>query len=105
MAELILTDKEKETKSWLDLDDESLGKFVKANIFQVLTHAKGELAIFTLSCATALCAIAVEANADKLELTVDNLKNKTNDFGNWKVSIKRITTNSKEHKESCKRVK
>ena len=91
MAELILTEAEKKTKSWLDLDDESLGKFVKANIYTVFKHSKEELAIFPLACATALCSIAVEANADKLELTIDNLKNKTNDFGNWKVTIKRLT--------------
>lgn len=90
MAELILTEAEKKTKSWLDLDDESLGKFVKYNIFKVFKHSKEELTIFPLACATALCAIAVESNADKLELTIDNLKNKTNNFGNWKVTIKKL---------------
>jgi transcription elongation factor Elf1 len=90
MAQLILTEKEKKLATWLELDDESLGKFVKANILQVLTRSKEDLAVFTLSCATALCAIANEANAGKLELTLDNLKNKTNTFGNWKVTVKKM---------------
>jgi hypothetical protein len=88
--ELILTEQEKKTASWLDLDDESLGKFVKANICKV-KELKSDIGIFLMSLATAFCAIAHETNADTFSIEVNGLKNKTNDLGNWKVTAKRLS--------------
>ena len=90
MAQLILTEKEKKLASWLDLDDESLGKFVKANICKV-KELKPDIGIFLMSLVTAFCSIAHETNADTFSIEVKGLKNKTNDLGNWKVTAKRIT--------------
>ena len=91
MVKLILTEKEKRLATWLELDDASLGKFVKANISKV-KELREDVGIFVMSLATAFCSIAAEANADKFSITVEGLKNKNNDFGNWKVTAKRITT-------------
>jgi hypothetical protein len=86
---LILTEAEKKAATWLELDNDSLGKFVKANISH-LKEKSENIAIFTLACATALCSMAAEANAGTFILTFDGLKNKSNDFGNWKVTIRRM---------------
>lgn len=91
MAELILTETEKKTKSWLDLDDESLGKLVKAMLFKIKDTCEQEKKIFTLSAAIALCVIAHETNADNMKLTIENITSKGKGIGDWKVTIKRIT--------------
>jgi len=89
MAQLILTKEEKETAHWVDLEDESLGKVVKA-MMATIKHASDEQGkLYLLAAAILLCSVTAEVNADTATYSVDGLKNKTNDFGNWKVTVKR----------------
>ena len=87
--ELKMTDAEKKAATWLELDDESLGKVVKAMMFKLKTISEEQDKLFHLSAAIILCSSAVETNADKMNITVEGLTIKGESFGNWKVTIKR----------------
>jgi len=86
--ELILTDAEKKAATWTELDDKSLGKVVKAMMFNIKNTCEEQDKLFHLSAAIILCSIAAEANADKMTHTVEGLTIKGQPFGNWKVTIK-----------------
>lgn len=90
MAELILTEEEKEFPLWTNLEDESLGKVVKAMMFSIKSASDEQGKMYLLSAAMMLCTATAETNGDSGTFTVEGLKNKTNDFGNWKVTVKRI---------------
>ena len=90
MAELILTEEEKKSPLWTDLDDESLGKVIKAMMFTIKSASEEQGKMYLLSAAMMLCTATAETNGDLGTFTVEGLKNKTNDFGNWKVTVKRI---------------
>ena len=89
MAKLILTEKEKKADTWLELEDETLGKVVKS-IMSTMKQASDEQGkLYLLSAAMILCSTTAEANAEKATYTVEGIKNKTNDFGNWQIIVKR----------------
>ena len=90
MAELILTKEEKEAATWVELNDESLGKVVKATMAGIKQTSDEQGKLFYLAAAMILCTVTAEANADTASFTVEGLKNKTNDFGNWKVTIRKM---------------
>ena len=88
---LILTEAEKKAATWAELDDDSLGKVVKAMMFKIKTASDEQGKIFLLSAAMMLCSVAAEANAEKLTQTIEGLTVKGQSFGNWKVTIKKQT--------------
>ncbi len=90
MAELVLTDRERKAATWAELDNESLGKVVKKMMADFKKISKESNRIYLISAAMLLCSDTAETNADKATFTVEGLKNKTNDFGNWKVVIKKV---------------
>ena len=90
MAKLILTKKEEEAATWCELDDESLGKVIKSMMFKITQVSEEQGKLNLLSAAMMLCSATAEANADTANFTVEGLKNKANDFGNWKVIIERV---------------
>jgi hypothetical protein len=90
MMKLILTEKEKKAATWCELEDESLGKVIKSMMFRIKQASEEKERLPLLSAAMMLCSATAETNADTATFTVEGLKNKTNDFGNWKVVIKRI---------------
>ena len=90
MAELILTEKEKKAATWCELEDESIGKVIKVMMSTIKQASDEQEKFYFLSAAMILCAAAAKTNADKAVFTVEGLKNKDNDFGNWQVTIKRI---------------
>ena len=90
MAKLILTKKEKKAVTWCELEDESLGRVIKSIMFTIKQSSEESERLYLLSAAMMLCSATAEANADTASFTVEGLKNKTNDFGNWKVVIKRV---------------
>ena len=89
MADLILTEEEKNSPLWSDLDDESLGKLVKAQILNISTASRQAKRITIISTVTMLACMVAETNADNASFEVENVRNKTNDFGNWKITVKR----------------
>lgn len=89
MAKLILTEAEKKAATWEELDDDALGKVVKANMFKLQNWAKEQDRIFFMTAAIILCSMAHEANADTFTQEINNLTSKGKPCGNWKVTIKR----------------
>ena len=85
MAELILTEEEKATALWSDLDDAALGKLVKKKI-ALLTSAAEQLdRVTTFAAAMLLCCAASEQNASEIALEIDGLNQAGREFGDWKV--------------------
>lgn len=66
MAELILTAEEKAAALWSDLDDASLGKFVKKLIVSITNASEQMDRTAVVSAAMLICCEAVEANADRV---------------------------------------
>ena len=89
MAELILTKEEKKAATWVELDDESLGKVVKAMMTTIKQVSDEQGKLVLLAAAMILCSATAKSNADTASFTVEGLINKTNDFGNWKVTIRK----------------
>ncbi len=85
MAELILTEAEKAAATWAELDDEALGRVVKAGMFDVKKVADDDDKLLSLAAATMLCSIAAEANADRLSVTLEGLRTKDESMGDWEV--------------------
>ncbi|MCK9369927.1 hypothetical protein M0R04_08485 [Candidatus Dojkabacteria bacterium] len=90
MAKLTLTKKEINAVFLNDFDDEALGKVVKSLMANIVTTSDEQGKTFILSAAMVLCQVAHKTNADTMKVTVDGLRNKGNDFGNWTVTIKKI---------------
>jgi len=86
---LTLTDAEKKSATWAELDDDALGKVVKAMMFKLKNTSDEQGKLSYLSAALILCSAAVEANADKLTQTIEGLTIKGQSLGNWKVIIKK----------------
>ena len=91
MAKLILTKKERKAATWCELEDESLGRVIKSMMFTIKQSSEERERLPFLSAAIMLCSATAETNPDTATVTVEGMKNKTNDFGNWKVIIKRLT--------------
>ena len=87
---LILTEAEKKAATWLELDDDSVGKFVKANATHFYNKATEGEKIFLMAAAMALCSAAAKANADTLKQTIEGLTVKGKPFGNWIVTIQKV---------------
>ena len=90
MAELILTDEEKEVESFLDWSNESLGKMVRT-VAQKIKN--GEISTKPVNVTAAMYVIIMTAtyiNADSVEQTIENVSYKDYEMGDWKVTVERI---------------
>ncbi len=83
MAKLILTEKEKADPSYLDWDDDALGKIVRKLAIQTRDEY-GKDAIFHTLGISFLIDTAIRVNADIL---TQNVETKT--LGDWEVVLKR----------------
>lgn len=88
--ELILTEAEKKANTWLELDDDSVGKLVKATALNMKSVDTEWKRVGYWSAALMLCSLAAEANADTFSQELDNLTIKDKSFGKWKVTIQRV---------------
>jgi hypothetical protein len=87
--ELILTEAEKKAATWLELDDESVGKLVKASALKIIDNDNEQGRVAFWSAAIILCSMAAEANAETFKQTLDNLTIKGKSFGKWELTIKK----------------
>ena len=87
---LILTEAEKKANTWLELDDESVGKVVKATALKMKDIATEQQKIYHLAAAMVLVGSAIETNANRLTNTLENLTIKGEKQGDWKVTIEKI---------------
>lgn len=86
--ELILTDEEKAAASWMDWDDETIGKAVRAmaSIWQgedpnrILAHR---------AAAMFLCHGAMDVNAETTTLCLDGVTFRGEPIGNYRITIER----------------
>lgn len=86
MAELILTQEEKDAATYLEWSDEALGKAVKKLALGINDHM-GDHATATMACATNLACAAYDANAETLEVKLVGVTECDEARGNWKVTV------------------
>jgi hypothetical protein len=71
--EVILTDEEQNSASYLDWSDEALGRAVRACAF-VLADKKGQNAINATTCGCLLVKMCVDAGSEDSTIQLFNLK-------------------------------
>lgn len=89
--ELILTDAEKKSATWLELDNESIGKLVKASALKIREHDTQYDILACYSASIILCSMAADANADTFSTEIDNLTIRGESFGKWQITIKKLS--------------
>jgi hypothetical protein len=88
-VEIILTDKEKAAKSWLELDDASLGKAVKSSAFAMQFYSEDKKIIAFYAAAGVLVNIAVNCNADFMNVGINEFTLKDVPLGDWQVVVRK----------------
>jgi hypothetical protein len=96
MAELILTDEEKEIALWKDLDDATVGKLCKVGLATIDDVDKERDHIQGFSAALLFVMKAVEANATSYAQTLNGLTNKGQPMGDWEIMCERIDESGKK---------
>jgi hypothetical protein len=91
MAELILTQEEKDAEFWSDVPDETLGKLIKAGIIKFKSTSKELGKMYEMSAAMMLAEAAYKTNADEMKITLEGLSVKTGNIGNWLITVKRVS--------------
>lgn len=94
MAELILTEEEKNTATYLEWDDAALGRGVK-KIALKIEDIKGEDAISWCAGAMALIARAIDTNSTCSVMTVEGLFSGDEQLGDWEVTVRRISADER----------
>ncbi len=89
--ELILTDKEKQAATWLELDDESVGRLVKVTMLGIVETSNEQGKLYFWAAALMICSAAAQANADTFKQTIDGLTIKGKKFGDWELRVKKIS--------------
>jgi hypothetical protein len=91
--QLILTDDEKKAATWLELDDESIGKIVKAGAFEIKNVSEEEDRLTLYSAALILISATAKTNADKLKQTINRLTIQGKPYGDWILTITKAKDN------------
>lgn len=90
MAELILTDEEKDAASYLDWSNESLGKAVKV-LAKSIQDRRGKDAI-AIQAYVAMLACLLDDNGKRgIKLTAKGVTEYDEPKGDWAVTIERIS--------------
>jgi hypothetical protein len=90
MAELILTPEEENAGTWLELDDATIGKVVKATQLSIFNSGNDQGRIYWFSAALLLCCLVADTNAEKFTQELKNITTYGKSIGDWKITIKRI---------------
>lgn len=86
--ELILTEAEREANTWLELDNETVGKVIKALALKTKFAAEEDGKLVAYAAALLLIGMAAEANADTMKETIEGLSIGGKDYGTWELTIK-----------------
>lgn len=89
MAELILTEAEKESGTYLDWDDNALGKLVR-HLSGLMHDEYGRGAAWTSMAAHVLIDFARQANATHSTFELNGATVRGRPIGNWRVEIRKI---------------
>lgn len=88
MAELILTEEEKKAKTYLEWDDEALGRMVK-KAAKLISDYRGEDSITMVSAATLLVSSAHKVNSSDSTWTLEGVT-VPEDIGDWEITVRRL---------------
>lgn len=91
MAELLLTQAEKEAALWTDLDDAALGALLRKKLAQLSTAAEQMDRTIATAAALLLCCNAAESGASELRMDLDDVTQAGRKFGDWLVVAARKT--------------
>ncbi len=89
MAELILTQEEKDALSYLDWDDASLGRLVK-ELGTNTQIADDKTMVITTTLAMALCSYIVTVNAGTARYEFTGLSHKDEPLGDFVLTVERV---------------
>lgn len=90
MAELFVTDKEKEDKTYLEWPDETIGKAVKALAVKI-DDCQGDRAIRYSAPALILASLVSDSNTERMTFELEGLREGDKDLGNWLITIERVS--------------
>lgn len=91
MAELILTQEEKDTSTYLEWSDEALGKAVKK---LALDLSIGDDALSMQSMLILMVGVLNKYGADEAVFKLENITYKDTPVGSWKCTIEKISEDS-----------
>lgn len=89
MAELITTPEEKAAGSYLEWEDEALGKLVKM-IGLILMDDKGKDSAWITMAAHLLVDFSTQTNSTETTVNVSGCTKNGKEIGNWKITIEKI---------------
>lgn len=95
MAQLILTEEEKAAISWLDMDDDALGKLCRKACLIIPQHEDldnpdDRKQVWASSAGMLLCGVTDDANATTAVFTFEGLTHGDKQRGNWRVTVERL---------------
>lgn len=86
MAELILTDEEKQAASYLDWSDEALGKLVRSIAIDLKTD---KASINASSLAVLLVGFVAESGSNKASFKLGEVSHKGEVLGDWIIKVEK----------------
>jgi hypothetical protein len=96
MAELILTEAEKQTATYLDWDDAALGKAVK-KLALLMGEIRGNEALACTSGAVLLACQAAKQPDGVLTIQLDGITDGYDRVGDWQLVVSRLTGEGTGH--------
>ncbi len=95
MAQLILTDEEKAALSWLDMDDDALGKLCRKACLVIPQYKDEEnpddrKPVWAASAGMLLCGVVDDANATRAIFNFEGLTHRDKERGNWRVTVEKL---------------
>ncbi len=92
MADLVLTEEEKEERSYLNWDDESLGKFVKKKAIEFEDYYGEEVSEREAAIISLLSKVR-EETGDMAMMEVEGVTIDGEDFGQWRITFEKVDPN------------
>lgn len=89
MAELTLTDEEREAPTYLEWDDADLGKAVKKAAAD-LADQQGKDSLFALTAGYILIAVARDTNATTVDLDLKGVTLRGQSHGDWRLTLEQV---------------
>lgn len=88
MAELILTEEERVSKTFLEWDEVSLGRAVKC-VADICDDDHGQHSLKATGAAVFLIQEAIRSGATELTVNLTGATDGKTDLGNWKITIEK----------------
>ena len=89
MAELMITEEERSTLTFLEWDDAALGKAVKSMACIIADKDGGRETLPIVAAGVFMISRAIETGADKLVLELGGASN-PEPLGDWEITIKQL---------------